>query len=110
MHKAGNRFKGGIEDGAMPPSHRYFGNPMLSAAGRILFRCPQFGDFYYGLRGSSKEAVQKTPHTEHRYGIRIGDDCKIRINGLEIAEVPTTLSKGREGSSAANASLRNSSN
>src|SRR5277367_1660694 len=26
----GNRFKGGIKPGAMPPLHRYFGNPGLS--------------------------------------------------------------------------------
>lgn len=34
----GNRFVGGIEDGAMPPLHRYFGNPLLTAIGRILYR------------------------------------------------------------------------
>jgi hypothetical protein len=26
----GNRFKGGIKTGAMPPLHRYLGNPLLS--------------------------------------------------------------------------------
>ncbi|MFD0540539.1 glycosyltransferase family 2 protein [Actinomadura luteofluorescens] len=30
----GNRFKGGIADGAMPPLHRYLGNPVLSFVGR----------------------------------------------------------------------------
>jgi glycosyltransferase involved in cell wall biosynthesis len=33
----GNRFKGGIERGAMPPLHRYLGNPVLSWLGRALF-------------------------------------------------------------------------
>jgi glycosyltransferase involved in cell wall biosynthesis len=33
----GNRFAGGIKDGAMPPLHRYFGNPLLTAIGRLLF-------------------------------------------------------------------------
>ena len=28
----GNRFKGGIASGAMPPLHRYLGNPVLSCA------------------------------------------------------------------------------
>ena len=32
----GNRFKGGVAPGAMPPLHRYLGNPLLSAAGRLL--------------------------------------------------------------------------
>ena len=34
----GNRFKGGIAKGAMPGLHRYVGNPLLSAIGRLLFR------------------------------------------------------------------------
>ena len=32
----GNRFKGGIEPGAMSFSHRYIGNPILSGLGRIF--------------------------------------------------------------------------
>jgi glycosyltransferase involved in cell wall biosynthesis len=34
----GNRFRGGIADGAMPPLHRYLGNPVLSFVGRLLYR------------------------------------------------------------------------
>ena len=34
----GNRFAGGIAPGAMPPLHRYLGNPVLSFIGRLLFR------------------------------------------------------------------------
>src|SRR5690606_17335161 len=33
----GNRFAGGIEPGAMPWHHRYIGNPVLSAVGRLFF-------------------------------------------------------------------------
>lgn len=39
----GNRFKGGIAPGAMPPLHRYLGNPVLSWIGRLFFHirgCP----------------------------------------------------------------------
>ena len=32
----GNRFKGGIAKGAMPPLHRYLGNPVLSGIGTYL--------------------------------------------------------------------------
>lgn len=32
----GNRFKGRIHDGAMPWLHRYLGNPVLSALGRLF--------------------------------------------------------------------------
>ena len=33
----GNRFAGGIDKGAMPWSHRWIGNPVLSMTGRIFF-------------------------------------------------------------------------
>ncbi|HBR55195.1 MAG TPA: dolichol-P-glucose synthetase, partial [Flavobacteriaceae bacterium] len=33
----GNRFKGGIEKGAMPFLHKYLGNPVLSFIGRLFF-------------------------------------------------------------------------
>ena len=39
----GNRFRGGIAPGAMPPLHRYFGNPFLSGAGRLFFEQPVHG-------------------------------------------------------------------
>ena len=32
----GNRFQGGIRPGAMPPLHRYFGNPLLTMLGTPL--------------------------------------------------------------------------
>ena len=36
----GDRFEGGIKDGAMPPLHRYFANPLLTAIGRIVYGVP----------------------------------------------------------------------
>ena len=50
----GNRFKGGIVDGAMPPLHRYLGNPVLSAVGRLFFGSP-CGDFHCGLPAFRKD-------------------------------------------------------
>jgi hypothetical protein len=49
----GNRFRGGIEDGAMPFRHRYLGNPVLSLLARLFFRTP-LGDVYCGLRAFAK--------------------------------------------------------
>jgi hypothetical protein len=54
----GNRFKGGIQPGAMPWHHRYIGNPVLSFIGRLFFKTPA-NDFHCGLRGFTKEAVEK---------------------------------------------------
>jgi len=36
----GNRFRGGILPGAMPPLHRYLGNPVLTGIGRLFFKSP----------------------------------------------------------------------
>lgn len=52
----GNRFQGGIEEGAMPFLHKYLGNPVLSLIGRILFRT-DIGDFHCGMRGFRRDAI-----------------------------------------------------
>lgn len=86
----GNRFKGGIEKNAMPPLHRYLGNPVLSAVGQVFYRTP-IGDFHCGLRGFSKDAILglhlNTP------GMEFASEMVIRstLFGLDIREVPTTL-------------------
>ena len=52
----GNRFRGGIAPGAMPPLHKYLGNPVLSTIGRMLFRSP-IKDFHCGLRGFNRQSM-----------------------------------------------------
>ncbi len=52
----GNRFRGGIAPGAMPPLHKYLGNPVLSFIGRLFFRS-KAGDFHCGLRGFNRDSV-----------------------------------------------------
>jgi glycosyltransferase involved in cell wall biosynthesis len=88
----GNRFRGGIAPAAMPLSHRYFGNPLLSAVGRRFFHNDVCGDFYCGLRGFRREAVLQlglqSPGMEYALEMII----KAGMNGLRISEVPTTLS------------------
>ena len=54
----GNRFRGGIEPGAMPLLHRYFGTPMLSLLGRLLFHAP-VGDVHCGMRAFSQQAYRR---------------------------------------------------
>ncbi len=87
----GNRFKGGIAPGAMPPLHRYLGNPVLTGLGRLFFHSPS-GDFHCGLRGFNRAAIlgldlQTT-------GMEFASEMVIKatLAGLRIAEVPTTLS------------------
>src|SRR5258706_10364401 len=52
----GNRFAGAIEPGAMRPLHRYLGNPVLSALGRLFFGSP-VGDFHSRMRRFPREAM-----------------------------------------------------
>ena len=49
----GNRFRGGIQPGAMPLLHKYFGNPGLTALLNTLFRAG-IGDSYCGMRGFTR--------------------------------------------------------
>jgi len=86
----GNRFRGGILPGAMPPSHRYLGNPLLSFVGRLFFGA-RVGDFHCGLRGFDREAVRsldlRTPGMEFASELVV----KAALAGWRIAEVATTL-------------------
>jgi len=87
----GNRFRGGIQKGAMPRLHRYFGNPALSRLGRLFFQSP-VGDFYCGLRGFRKEAYEwmglRTTGMEFATEMIV----KATLLRLQITEIPTTLS------------------
>ncbi|MGH9913658.1 MAG: glycosyltransferase family 2 protein [Pyrinomonadaceae bacterium] len=87
----GTRFKGGIKPGAMPPLHRYFGNPVLTGIGRIFFHSP-CGDFHCGIRGFSKQAVMRMDL--RTTGMEFASEMivKATLAGMRIAEVPTTLS------------------
>src|SRR5687767_7290703 len=87
----GNRFRGGIEPRAMPPLHRYLGNPVLSGIGRLFFKSP-IGDFHCGLRGFRTEAMRGLGLATE--GMEFASEMVVRatVDGLRIAEVPATLS------------------
>jgi glycosyltransferase involved in cell wall biosynthesis len=87
----GNRFAGGIMPGAMPPLHRYLGNPVLSFIGRLLFRSP-LGDFHCGLRGFSREAISGLKLASPGMEFASEMIVKATLAKLTIAEVPTVLS------------------
>lgn len=92
----GNRFKGGIEKDAMPPLHKYLGNPVLSFIGRLLYKS-NIKDFHCGLRGYNKESILKLDL--HTLGMEYASEMVVKatLNKLKIIEVPTTLSKdGRD--------------
>jgi glycosyltransferase involved in cell wall biosynthesis len=87
----GNRFKGGIERGAMPFLHRYLGNPVLSFAGRLFFKTP-VGDFHCGLRGFKQNIVTRL-HLQ-TLGMEFASEMIVKASlfRFKITEVPAALS------------------
>ena len=87
----GNRFRGGIEPGAMPFLHRYLGNPVLSLLGRAMFRIP-IRDFHCGLRAGDAQRLRDL-HLRTS-GMEYASEMIVRaaLAGYRIAEVPTVLS------------------
>ena len=92
----GNRFKGGILPGAMPPLHRYLGNPVLSAITRLAFGV-KVGDVHCGMRAFTKDAFARlqmgTPGMEFATEMI----ANAANHGLRIAEVPTRLYPDKRG-------------
>ncbi len=86
----GSRFSGKIEPGAMPWSHRWIGNPVLSWLGRRLFSS-RVSDFHCGLRALTKESYVamgiRTTGMEFASEIVV----KASVRGMRVAEVPITL-------------------
>jgi len=90
----GNRFLGGIEPGAMPPLHRFLGNPVLTKLARFLFKTP-CGDVYCGLRGLRRSAFERLRLQSKGMEYALEMVAKASLLGMTIAEVPTTLSPDR---------------
>ena len=88
----GNRFKGGIEPGAMPALHRCIGNPALSSIGRLFFGS-KIGDFHCGLRGFRRDSVMRLGL--QATGMEFASELVVKatLAKQRITEVPTTLAK-----------------
>ncbi len=86
----GNRFRGGIRQGAMPWLHRYVGNPILSGILNLFFRTP-IRDAHCGLRAFRKNSYQRlglnTPGMEFASEMVV----KASLNKQKISEVPIVL-------------------
>ncbi len=92
----GNRFRGGVQSGAMPWKNRYLGNPALSFLGRLFFRTPM-GDFHCGLRAFSVPAYRRMDL--RTTGMEFASEMVIKsvLFGLRVEEVPTVLRRdGRD--------------
>jgi len=87
----GNRFAGSIERGAMPPLHKYIGNPILSTIGRVFFSIP-VRDFHCGLRAFRRDSILGL--NLRTTGMEFASEMVVKssLAGLRMTEVPTTLS------------------
>lgn len=86
----GNRFRGGIDKGAMSWKNRYLGNPVLSGIGRLFFRC-RARDFHCGLRGFTREVFDRLDL--RTTGMEYASEMVIKATllGMKVAEVPTRM-------------------
>lgn len=86
----GNRFLGGIEPGAMPLLHRYLGNPVLTALGRLFFRS-SCGDFHCGIRAFRKDSFERMDIRST--GMEFASEMVVKASllNMRVEEVPTTL-------------------
>lgn len=87
----GNRFKGGIQKGAMKVSHK-IGVRFLSSIANLFFNTP-IKDYHCGLRAYNLASIKKLELSQG--GMEYASEMIImaKINNLKMIEVPTTLKK-----------------
>lgn len=86
----GTRLKGTILPGAMPPLHRFFGNPFLTGTTNLFFRSG-ISDAYCGMRGFAKSAFEKLGVTATGMEFAVEMVVKASNKSVKITEVPITL-------------------
>ena len=89
----GCRFPSGggrILPGAMPPLHRWFGNPMFSRLARWWFRAP-IHDAYCGLRGFTRAHYDSLELASTGMEFAVEMVIKSSLRGARITEIPITL-------------------
>jgi glycosyltransferase involved in cell wall biosynthesis len=81
---------GRVEPGAMPPLHRWLGNPVFSRLARLWFRAP-INDIHCGLRAFSKTLYERLDH--RCTGMEFASEMIIKsaLHGARMAEIPIVL-------------------
>jgi hypothetical protein len=92
----GSRFRGTIEDGAMPGLHRYFGTPFTTWILNRLYRS-RYSDIHCGMRGLTRSALAKIDLKSQSWEYASEMVLKAARLRLRIAEVPVKFYKDREG-------------
>lgn len=92
----GSRFLGYIEDGSMPPLHRYFGTPFTTWILNLLYRS-RFTDIHCGMRGISRDGLLKMDLRSQSWEYASEMVLKSVHMKLKTTEVPVRFYKDREG-------------
>ena len=92
----GSRFKGKIDDNAMPPLHRYFGTPVTTFILNFIFGS-RFSDIHCGMRGISTDALNRMKLRSQGWEYASEMVLKSVHMKLRTAEVPIHFHKDPEG-------------
>ena len=92
----GNRFRGGIQPGAMPRLHKYFGNPGLTALLNLLFHVG-IGDSYCGMRGFTRALYDRLDVRSSGMEFALEMIIKSAQIGARITEIPIVLWPDKRG-------------
>lgn len=92
----GSRFKGSIEEGAMPKLHRYFGTPATTCILNLMFGS-SFSDIHCGMRGISRSALEKMQLQSQSWEYASEMVLKSVHMDLKTTEVPINFYKDQEG-------------
>lgn len=91
----GNRFEGGIQNGATPWSHK-IGVKFLSGVANLFFHT-SIHDYHCGLRAFKRDSIDRLNLS--CFGMEYASEMiiKAKLKGLRMVEVPTTLKRDLRG-------------
>ena len=92
----GSRFKGSIEDGAMPWLHRYFGTPLTTRILNVMYGT-RFSDIHCGMRGLTLDALKRMNLASQSWEYASEMVLKSVHLGLATSEVPVRFLKDPKG-------------
>lgn len=92
----GSRFRGSIEEGAMPGLHRYFGTPFTTWILNRIYGS-RYSDIHCGMRGLTRSALERIDLKSQSWEYASEMVLKAARLNLVTAEVPVKFYKDREG-------------
>jgi hypothetical protein len=92
----GSRFKGSIEEGAMPPLHRYFGTPLTTWILNVMYGT-KFSDIHCGMRGITLDGFKRIRMASQSWEYASEMVLKSVHLGLRTDEVPVSFLKDADG-------------